>query len=520
MSVAVKARLALLGVCAAFAVLPALLGTLVLPLGWDEIVYAGRYASFAHGLEIPFEAPRTRGVPTLIAPVATWSDSVLLLRAWLGLLAGGALFAGFLPWLGVFRARPYVVPVAAAAYGSLWITLFYATSAMPNHYTAMGATAAVGCFLSLADGEEAYRRRVRLVCGLVLGLGVATLMRPNDAIWIAAPLLLAPLVYLPWRPAWPTLMTTVAMGIAAGMAPWVAEAVTRFGGIGSRLALAEEQQGGMGAAFNLPAVINSLDGPLLCRPCTSGGWGLPAGWWWYVLPLLVGAGIWLAVRGQNAASLRVPGETGPRGPRLSTLERSVAPLGRPDLPVAALVLPTIVAGSTALTYLFLLHYTAPRFLLPTYALLALPAAVALRALWEAARRRSRALAAVLLFVLVGHLGIQLAMVYGHANIQSAARGDWRRVTAVLREAGVGRGCVLDGNSRVIPVAYTAGCLPAKLLPGHPPDALVLRNHMPRHGRWTGIWSERHWRVIPVPDTYNKQWWVAVPEEKPIAPALP
>ncbi|MFH8349862.1 hypothetical protein [Streptomyces sp. NPDC018045] len=451
--------------CAAFVFVPLILLHPTLPLGWDEIVYASRFAPYAHGLDVPFEAPRTRGVPALIAPVAAWSDSVVLLRVWLSLLAGAALYGGFRPWLRGFATRPAVVPLAAGAYGSLWFALFYAPSAMPNHYTAMGATAAVGCFTRCAGGE----RRKRLLYGLALALATATLMRPNDAVWIVGPLLLALLLHRPWRALAPA--AAIAVGVAAAALPWVIESVVRFGGIGARLALATDQQGGMHPQVNLAAVATSLDGPLLCRPCAGDSFSLPASLWWCALPLLVGAGLMVAHRS-------LPGQR------------------------AALWLATAVATSSALTYVFLIDYAAPRFLLTSYALLMLPAAVALHALWRAARTHSRLGVAALAIALCAHLAVQLAILNGHATIQTAARQDWTRITAALRTAGIGSNCVIGGNSSVIPIAYTAHCHPAAQHPHRTPDALVLR------GTATPP-PQQNWRVVPVPGTYN-DWHIAVP----------
>ncbi|MDG4857800.1 hypothetical protein P8605_06455, partial [Streptomyces sp. T-3] len=157
----------------------------LLPLGWDEIVYASRFDPYAPAT--PFSAPRTRGVPLLLSPVASWSDSTVLLRVWLLLLAGGALYLGFRPWLRVLSHRPSAVAVAAGLYGSVWFVLLYASAAMPNHYTAMGAVGAVGCFA---------RRRPRPLhlLGVAAGLALATLMRPNDGGALALALLLAALV--------------------------------------------------------------------------------------------------------------------------------------------------------------------------------------------------------------------------------------------------------------------------------------------------------------------------------------
>ncbi|MDI3385824.1 hypothetical protein QIS99_06275 [Streptomyces sp. B-S-A8] len=491
-----RAHRALLAVCAAFVVLPALLVPLSLPLGWDEIVYAGRFASYAQGLDVPFEAPRTRGVPVLMAPVALWSDDVVLLRAWLGLLAGVALYAGYVPWLRVLRARPSVVPLAAAGYASLWFTLFYAGSAMPNHYTAMGATAGVGWFLRHPGTWARRGEPLRASAGLACGLGLATLTRPNDAAWIAAPLVLAALAHRPWRRAAP--LAALTAGVLAGGVPWLVESELRFGGVRERLALATDQQGGVRLQFNLPAVLNALDGPLLCRPCAPAAPNLPTALWWYALPVLVAAGVWLVLRGPDR------GAPDRAAPNPGDPDRGGPDRGGPDaLPVAAVVLPVLVAGSASVTYLFLLDYSAARFLLTPYALLALPAALAVRALWGAARRHGRVAVGLLGLVLAGQLAVQLAVAHGHADIQAEARADWHRITAVLREAGVGRGCVLDGNSMVIPVAYTAGCFPAAQRPGRPPDAWVLRRAEPPS-------TPGELRVIPVPGTYNAGWRVAIP----------
>ncbi|WP_236067475.1 hypothetical protein [Streptomyces brasiliscabiei] len=449
-------------VAAGFCLLSALLVPLSLPLGWDEIVYASRFGPY--GPATPFSAPRTRGVPLLLAPIASWTDSTVLLRVWLLLLAGGALWLGFRPWLRILH-RPAAVWVAAGLYGSLWITLFYAGSAMPNHYTAMGATAAVGCFL-------APRPRY---AGVAAGLAVVTLMRPNDGAAVAASLLLAA-VLMPTPRDHGRLrkrVSAVAAGLVAGALPWVVEAELRFGGTRHRLAEAGEVQGGLGVVFSLRAHLTALDGPLLCRPCTGDSVRLPVTEWWVLLPLLVGLGFWAERRAR----------------------RSAAPLW-PAVAVA-------VAVATAAPYLFFVPYAAPRFLLPAYALLAVPAAVGLLAVVHRARtRRSLLPTAVLTLALLGHWGLQVDLVHTHAGIQQRARGDWDRIASVLREHGVQPPCVLSGNRSTIPIAHTAGCTVTETDPLARPDALVLRERKPP--RWA-----RDWQVFPVPDTYNPGWTVVV-----------
>ncbi|MFF2643077.1 hypothetical protein ACFVUB_24960 [Streptomyces niveus] len=443
--------------CGGFVVVAGVLVPFGLPLGWDEIVYASRFGPY--GGDVPFSAPRTRGVPLLLVPVASWSDSVVLLRLWTAVLAGGALYLGWRPWLGVLRG-PVGVWVAAGLYGSLWFALFYANSAMPNHYTAMGAVAATGCFLLREPGRGAY-------AGIVAGLAVVTLMRPNDGAAVALPLLAAALLVPAWRG--PGRAAAVVAGVAAGAAPWVVEAWLRFGGVARRLAEASDTQGGMRPVLSLKAHLTALDGPLLCRPCTGDTVASGVVEWWLLLPLLVVLGLWTTRRAGQA--------TGP------------------------LWLAVAVAVSVSLPYLFLVPYAAPRFLLPGYALLVLPAALGLLAAARRARR-SRPLAVALVLVLLGHAAVQITQVRTHVSVQERARGDWQRISAVLRENGVRPPCLIKGNSLAIPVAYTAGCASAGMDDPAPATAVILRRTDPPP--WARDWPRR-----PVPGTYNPGWSVAV-----------
>lgn len=446
-------------VCGGFVVVAGVLVPYGLALGWDEIVYASRFG--AYGPAVPFSAPRTRGVPLLLVPVASWSDSVVLLRLWMAALAGGALYLGFRPWLGVLR-RPVAVAVAAGLYGSLWFALFYANSAMPNHYTAMGAAAATGCFLRRDPGRGAY-------AGIVAGLAVVTLMRPNDGAAVALPLVVAALLVPAWRG--PGRTAAVVVGVVAGAVPWVVEAWLRYGGVARRLTEASDTQGGMRPVLSLKAHLTALDGPLLCRPCTDDTVASGVVEWWLLLPLLVVLGLWAARRAGHG--------------------------------IAPLWLAVAVAAAASLPYLFLVPYAAPRFLLPGYALLVLPAAVGLLAVADRAAG-SRPLAVVLALVLLGHAVVQITQVRTHVSVQERARGDWQRISAVLRANGVRPPCLLKGNSSAIPVAYTVGCASADLDDPAPATAVILRRADPP--RWARDWPRRE-----VPGTYNPGWSVAVRE---------
>ncbi|MFD0660507.1 hypothetical protein [Thermocatellispora tengchongensis] len=177
-------------------------------LGWDESVYLSQVARGVPAAE--FTASRARGVPLLVAPVAVFTPSVTAVRVYLGLLSGAGLYLAYRPWL---RLRPGpVVPVAAALFAGLWLSLFYANEVMPNMWVAYCAVAGVA-LACLAGG----RRPLRPVAGLVAVFAAASLLRPSDATWLALPLLVYAAV---------TRRLLVAGCVAAGLAigwgsgPW------------------------------------------------------------------------------------------------------------------------------------------------------------------------------------------------------------------------------------------------------------------------------------------------------------
>ncbi|MBO8190020.1 hypothetical protein [Streptomyces spirodelae] len=465
--------------CAAFGALSLAIVPPELPLGWDELVYASRFPAF--GPETPFSAPRTRGAPLLIAPVAAISDSVVLLRCYLTVVASLALYLGYLPWVRAVGRR-WVVPLAAALYSSVWFALFYAGAAMPNHYVAMGLTGAVGCCVRPAAAEP----RSRTYAAMALALGGATLMRPNDTVGPAAVLLVA----ATWAVGRGRLSraraargsAALAGGLLLGVLPWAVEARLRFGSVLERVREAGEIQGGMRPHLSLHTLWQhaaALDGPLLCRPCTGVDVGWASAGWWLLVPPLVALGIRAARRdGRTALAL----------------------------------LPVLAAVAVAAPYLFLMNYAAPRFLLPCYALLAPVAALGVSSALRWARRagRLRVLVPLGAAVALPHLAFQLHQLQLHSGIQAAARHDWQRMEGVLRAHGVRPPCLLAGNSSTVPVAHTAGCRPASV--GRP-HALVLRQvPLP-------AWAARAgWHLHPVPGTYNPGWRVAVPPRRVVSPA--
>src|SRR5262249_55694474 len=114
-----------------------------LGLGWDETVYVSQVSG--HTPAAFFSAPRARGISLLVAPIASWSDSTALLRVYLAVLSGLALYLALHIWRA--HVMPGVLALAGALFASLWVTLFYGPEAMPNYWVAVGALVCVGCLL-------------------------------------------------------------------------------------------------------------------------------------------------------------------------------------------------------------------------------------------------------------------------------------------------------------------------------------------------------------------------------------
>ncbi|MFJ8078585.1 hypothetical protein ACIQ7Q_32810 [Streptomyces sp. NPDC096176] len=391
-------------------------------LGWDETVYVSQVTP---GSEPAFfSAPRARGITFLVAPLTALTSSVEALRVHLALLSGAGLFLALAVWRTLLPTR--VVALAGGLFAGLWVTVFYGPQVMPNLWVALGALFTVGCFL------RAARDRSDRACLLGAGAGVAfvALMRPTDAFWLVAPLVVVAVV--PRTGRRPVLLVALAAGAAAGCAPWIVEAYAGYGGLAARLSRASEIQGHLGLNLAVDDQIRALDGRTLCRPCDV-AWRRPVtALWWFVLPLLVAGGVVIAAR----------------------LRRD--PLARPSVirPSAVLV-PTLAGLALAVPYLLLIGYAAPRFLLPAYALLALPAAVCLGRIARAVRPRALCVT-VLALALAGHLTIQYSVLQGAVDRSRENRKAFDRITAELHRYGVRAPCVISGVEAPR-VAFRTGC---------------------------------------------------------------
>ena len=426
----------LAAVAAAFTLLQLALVRPGMGLGWDETVYVSQVST--HAPAAFFSAPRARGITLLVAPVASWSSSTALLRVYLAALSGLGLYWALRAWRGLFPVR--VIAAGGALFASLWITLFYGPQAMPNYWVAVGGSATVGFFLH----ARSDRTRRGALWGVAAGAALMAWMRPTDAVWVTLPLLALVLFVRPRRQL--RLLLALATGLAAGAIEWIVEAYVDYGGVGARLAAGSRIQGGLGLHNAVVDQLRSLGGRALCRPCTGAIASPSVIAWWFALPLLATAALVIAVRARRTTRT---------------------------------LLPLACAATAAVPYLFLIGYAAPRFLLPAYALLAIPVADALARLVTAPSGRRRTLAVTVVAVgLAAHLAVQFDVLERAVSRTTADHRVWGRTAADLRRLGVHPPCLVTGGDSV-PVAFAAGCASAHT-GGH--DANTTPAELARTGR--------------------------------------
>jgi hypothetical protein len=417
-----------------------------LALSWDETVYISQVS--VHAPAAFFDPARARGIPLLVAPVALLTSSVVALRVYLALASGIGLFLALLAWRPL---RPtWQLAIGGVFFAGLWTTQYYGPQAMPDLWVAFSALAAVGFFLrSVAlpvpptggAGPTARPGRWPLA-GLAFCIGVAALVRPGDALYLSAALGIAVLAVRAWR-SWP-LLVAIAAGFAAGAVEWVIEAYVRFGGPMERLHLAGAEQGGFGFHFAIWDELRALNGPTLCRPCTVGLRYPEIDLWWLALPVLV-------VLGAIAAR---------RAGRMSSS-----------------VLAAACALAIAFQYLFLIGYAAPRFLLPAYALLAIPVSDLVAGLITGVRKDLRpGVIALIGVVAVVQLMVQNDVLGHQVSEKATYFGSYGIIANDLHRLGVrSPDCHIKGT-QYIPIAFYAGChsLPSLALAEaqHVPGSLI------------------------------------------------
>ncbi len=485
----------LAAVALAYAIVQLVVVTPRIRLGWDETVYVSQVSP-----RIPaafFSAPRARGVTLLPAPIVAVTSSLTALRVYMTAVSSAGLVIAYWPWTRLLR--PAVAGLAALLLASLWMVQFYGNEVMPNLYVAYGAVAAAGWFVLAVRALGGERRRVgafRPLAWLALSVAFVVLVRPGDGAWLVLPLCVAAL--LTGR-RWPRPLLATVAGAAAGLLPWIVEAYARFGDPLRRLRASSRVEGGLG--WHPSAVLmnfGSLNTSLLCRPCGRAYWHLSAfGLWWPLLPFLTAAGIVLAARE-----------------------------GRGRL----VALPAACGAALAVQYLFLVGYAAPRFLIPAYALLALPVAECLTGVVRFARWRDAAaglVAAGLVAagVVVLAAGQQVVLTRMVAS-EKASRDDLAWLAAGLRRLGVRPPCTLSGDMAQ-PLAFYAGCASAEVAGNNASTTVAGLRRMAATRRFADLEEggrrpgyARGWRWYRVTTPAGRQWHVYVPATTAAAAAGP
>jgi hypothetical protein len=412
----------------AFTLAVVLFTPLRMTLGWDETVYASQISK--HVPLMPWGAERARGMPVLVAPVTLLTDSALALRVYLALLAGVGLFLALLAWRGLKPA--WVLALSGLIFGGLAITQMLASQVFPNFWIALGGLAAVGLFLrGLTEG-----RRPRLVLVLLpLAVAFTALLRPADAVFISVPLMAAAVVQLVRRSMMRRsieLLGAVIVGLVVGGVEWAIEANMYFNGPFNRLHESAQVVGG--TKFNL---VNSLriinggrDSSVKSFPGVS-GWSHPEllGWWFALLVLAL-LGVYVAARARGWLFAAVP---------------------------------VVCALSVYVLYSLPVRDNA-RYLLPIWALLAVPAAEGLGWLITQAKGRMRLAA-----VTVAAIFLAVEVTTQHAildtqvrPLESAASANMNAANA-LKQLGFRAPCLITSVKRPNfaavsePAAFYSGC---------------------------------------------------------------
>lgn len=438
-----------------------------LALGWDETVYASQVSG--HAPPAMWTAPRARGITYLIAPVAFTLPDVQVLRIYLAVLSGLALFGSYALWLRV--RRTLAVPLAAGLFAAFWTALYYGPMVMPNLWVAFGAVAATALTVL------AWRRPFRPLpaVGLALVIAAVALIRPSDSFLLVAALGLAVCFRL-FRSGGKALLVplaALAVGEIVGMTQWIVESYQSFGGPLRRLRDASAFQGSEPGDHVVNA-LRALHGPLFCnQECRAQVSAVDLAFW---TALVLGAVLGLVVAYWK------------RRLRIAVFQVGTAVL-------------------LALTYLFLVPLAAPRFLLPAYALLVLPIADGLVALPQAIPHRARVVTAALAAAVACFVAGEQAVLIHLRGDNQRSQSVLQAATETLRDAGIRPPCLIAGNGSV-QIAFQLGCnsrspsLPrSKGTPPYIREALpvksvgVVASQQPPKGTYVERWVE-----LPVAST--------------------
>ncbi len=382
-----------------------------MPLGADEITYIARTSVRVSGVMLP--PVHGQGAGLLAAPVTVFTDSLTVIRIWMSVLSAVGLFLGLLSWRGL---RPmWVLTLAGLILASLAITQDSGVQIYPDWWGALGVLALTGLLLQAAGRR--MRRRAVLPLIAVASL-IIVLMRPQNIVFLMGPAILTVIVVPGWRDL--RVLLAMAAGTALGCLEWVIGAYVWYGGLLTRLHEAAHEPPSLSLYFALATQEKVLSGPWYCIPPGGcHGWTMPGELAW-----------WVAFLGVAILGFVVSWRTFAR---------------------ASAVLAAATAVWVFALYSFLVPFGAPRYILPSLALMAILAADAVVWLVTQAQWRKAGVAFACLFLASGIVSQRIVL----QRLAAAERTGrpFKTEGAMLRSRGVRAPCAIWSPS----VAYFAGC---------------------------------------------------------------
>ena len=425
----------LIVVAAAFLAAELTPALLRMPLGTDEITYIARTSVRASGVMLP--PVHGQGAGLLAAPVTLVTQSLLVIRIWMALLSAVGLFLAMLCWRGL---RPmWVLALAGLILASLAITQDSGVQIYPDWWGALGVLALTGLLLQAVS--RAMRGRLVLPMIAVASL-VIVVMRPQNLVFIMGPAILAVIVVPGWRQQ--RILAAMAAGTLLGFLQWIIGAYVWYGGLAARVHAAGQEPPPLRLYFSLGTQAKVLSGPWYCLPQDCHGWVMPWESVWWAAFLCVSV-LGLAVCWRTAAR-------------------------------ASAVLAAVTAVWVIAFYAFLVPFGAPRYLLPSLALMSILAADAVAWLVTDARRRRAGVAFACVFLLSGIIS-QRVVLQHLARAEQAGRPYIAKADR-LRDLGVRPPCVVVPT----PVAYYLGC-------SAPWDGQSIRELLTRSPQGPSGWQE-------------------------------
>jgi hypothetical protein len=380
-----------------------------MPLGADEITYIARTSIRPSPIGLP--PVHGQGAGLLAAPVTLLTTSLLALRVWMSLLSAVGLFLALLCWRGL---RPvWLLALAGLILASLAITQNSGVQVYPDWWGALGLLALTALFLHGVNGTM----RSRLVLPLItLASLVIVVMRPQNVVFLMGPVIIGALALRRWRKF--RVIAAMAVGIGLGFLEWLIGAYLWFGGLTNRIHLAGQEPPALRLYPALGTQLRFLNGPWYCSTdCTTWSTPLESPWWIAFLAIAL-LGLWAGWHAAQRAS-------------------------------------SMLAGVTALwvflLYAFLVPFGAPRYLLPTLALMAILAADGIVWAITESRWRKPAIVATCVFLVSGMV-TQRLILQGQASYQRFSRQFELQADQVMK-TGVKPPCVMESTS----IAWYAGC---------------------------------------------------------------